>query len=221
MQEPMDSPPEYDRIEAVMTSVEAPHALRERIAAERDRTLIRRVVVKRMKRSGALAGVAAVLGASLALLAPSGGSPAPSPLDAAALATRGSVASAPLPSGADPRLLAVRVAGVPFPVWAERFPWKPSGQRTDGLGDRTTLTVFYDNPDGVRLGYTIVDGKALKWPEGARTVVRNGVEVHLLRHQGRVIAFWRERGHTCVISAPESVPEDRMVTLASADGYIA
>jgi hypothetical protein len=221
MHHPMDSPPDYDRIEAVMTSVEAPHALRERIAAERDRTLIRRMVVKRMKLTGALAGAAAVLGAGLALLAPSGGNHPPGPLDAAALAMRGSVASAPRPSGADPRLLAVKVAGLPFPAWAERFPWKASGQRADALGDRTTLTVYYDNPQGTRLGYTIVDGKALPWPDGAQTVTRNGVEVHLLHNQGRVLAFWREHGHTCVISAPESVPEDRMITLASADDYIA
>jgi hypothetical protein len=222
MEEPMESPPEYDRIRAAVHSVEAPAALRERISAERDRTLIKRMVVRRMKLTGVLAGGAAVLGASLALLAPSGGgTDAPSALDAAALATRGAVAAAPRVNPVQPHLLRVSVGGVPFPRWQERFPWKPTGQRVDELAGRSTMTVFYDDPRGVRLGYTIVDGEALPWPAGARTVVRNGVEVHLLRRAGRIMAFWRAHGRSCIISAPDSVPAERMVALASAEDYVA
>jgi hypothetical protein len=35
------------------------------------------------------------------------------------------------------------------------------------------------------------------------------------------MAFWREHGHSCIISAPEGVPEDRMILLASSTGYAA
>jgi hypothetical protein len=220
MEEPMESPPpEYDRIVAAMSSVQAPHTLRSRIESERERTLIRRTVVKRMKLSGVLAGAAAVLGVGVALVAPSHG--APSSLDAAALATRGAVAAAPHVNPSHTHLLAASIGGVPFPRWEERFPWKPSGQRTDELGGRSTLTVFYDDPNGVRLGYTIVDGKPLAWPDGGRTVTSHNVDVHLLRQGDRIIATWRAHGHTCVISAPNSVPGARMVMLASSRDYIA
>jgi hypothetical protein len=217
MQDPMQP---YESIHELIASVEAPHALRERVAAERDRTLTRRVVVKRMKLTGVLAGGAAVLGAVFALLAPSGNVGTPSSLQVASLATRPLSAAAPAVDPSHPRLLRVAVGGVPFPVWSDRFPWKPSGERADAVEGRTTRTVFYDNPAGVRLGYTIVDGAALPWPGGARTVVRRGVEVHVLHHAGRVIATWREHGHSCVISAPDSVPESRMIALASARSYI-
>ena len=136
MEEPMEFPPEYDRIHAAMSSVQAPHVLRSRIEAERERTLVRRMVVKRMKLSGVLAGCAAVLGAGVALLAPAHA--APSTLDAAALAQKGAVAAAPGVSPSHEHLLSVSVGGVPFPRWIERFPWKPSGQRTDEISGRST-----------------------------------------------------------------------------------
>ncbi len=222
MEEPMESPPEYDRIQAVMTSARtaAPAALRERVAAERDRTLVRRTVVKRMKLTGVMAGAAAALGVAVGLVAPAGHSSAPSPLAAAALATRGAVAGAPQRDLAHPHLLRVAVDGVPFPRWEERSPWRPSGQRADAIGGRTALTVYYDDPRGVRLGYTILDGAALAWPEGARRVVRNGVEVRVIRGHGRVAAFWRVHGHSCIISAPDTVPDGRMIALASARTYV-
>ena len=91
----------------------------------------------------------------------------------------------------------------------------------DELEGRTTQTVYYDDPAGVRLGYTIIDGEPLAWPEGAKVVTRHGVPVHLVHQDDRVIAVWRAHGHTCVISAPDSVPESRMVALASADDYVA
>jgi hypothetical protein len=211
-------PPEYDRIVAAISSVQAPHALRSRIESERERTLIRRMVVKRMKLSGVLAGAAAVLGVGVALVAPSHG--APSSLDAAALATRGVMAAAPRVDPSHEHLLAASIGGVPFPRWEGHFPWKPSGQRTDELDGRSTQTVFYDGigqAPRVRLAYTIVAGAPLAWPDGARTVTSNGVAVHVLRRDDRIIATWRAHGHTCVISAPASVPEDRMVALASYD----
>ncbi|MCW2968755.1 MAG: hypothetical protein JWM71_2527 [Solirubrobacteraceae bacterium] len=221
MQEPMEHDPAYDRIRAAIASVEAPHALREHIAAERDRTLTRRLVVKRMKLTGLLAGAAAVAGVVLALVAPSGNGGPPSADQVAALATRPVAAGAPAVDRANTHLLRISEDGVPFPKWSERFPWKAAGRRNDTVGGRATQTVFYDNPAGVRLAYTIVGGSALAWPHGARTVTSNGVEVHLLHQGHRVIAVWRELGHTCVISAPDSVSDQHMIGLASARTYIA
>lgn len=218
MGEPMEPHPEYERVQTVVRSVEAPAALRERIAAERDRTLIRRMVVKRMKLTGALAGAAAVLGIAVGLLSAGGGAD-PSSLDAALLASRQPVAAAPTVDPEHPRLLRAEVGEVTFPAWSDRYPWKASGQRTDELDGRDTRTVFYDDPDGVRLGYTIVAGEALAWPEDARTVARDGVEVRVVRREGRVLAFWRVDGQTCVISAPDTVPEGRVVALAAYDPY--
>jgi hypothetical protein len=217
MEDPMGSHhPDHDPLTEVVRSVRAPDALRARIDAERDRTLVRRMVVKRMKATGALAGVAACLGIGVGLASLGGDGGSPSPLAAAALATRPAQDAAPRTDGGDRHLLAASVDGVAFPVWSDRFPWKASGQRTDELEGRRTTTVFYKSPQGVELGYTIVAGDALPWPEDSRRVDRNGVEVWVAHRDRRVVAYWREHGHTCVISAPDSVPQERMVALASA-----
>jgi hypothetical protein len=113
--------------------------------------------------------------------------------------------------------LRASVDGVTFPTWSDRYPWIPSGQRTDTISGRRAVTVFYDTPRGVRLGYTIVAGRQLAWPGGSRRVISHGVEVHVLRRADRIVATWREHGHQCVISAPGSVPADRMIELAASD----
>src|SRR4051794_22923458 len=132
----MDPTPEFEPVRSIIASVEAPHDLRQRIAAEEERTLVRRMVVRRMKLTGVLAGGAATLGVIVALMAPSHA--APTALDAAALAQRGWVAQAPPVNTSDTHLLRASIGGIPFPRWEERFPWKPSGQRTDELEGRST-----------------------------------------------------------------------------------
>ena len=209
--------PFYDDALRLITAVEAPHGLRERISAERERHAVRGLVVRRLKLSGAMAGVAAAMGVVLALVVPAGNSSGPSPQQVAAIAVRGATAPAPAVDPAHPRLLDARVADVSFPVWSDRYPWKPSGRRADRVAGRDTVTVYYDDPKGTRLGYTIVSGAAVPWTSGSRTVTSNGVEVHVSHAGGRVVAEWREHGHSCVISAPDSVPEQRMVFLASHD----
>lgn len=211
----MDPHPRYERVEAVVASVEAPAALRERIAAERDRTLIRRMVVKRMKLTGVLAGGAAVLGIAIGLLSLAGQEDT-SALDAARLAARPPVAGPPAVDPQQPKLLRAAVGDVTFPSW-EGYDLAVTGRRSDEIGGRDAVTVFYEDTGGVRIGYTIVDGEALPWPDGAELVKRNGVDVHVLRRDGRVLAFWRADGQTCIISAPGAVGEDRVVALASYD----
>jgi hypothetical protein len=213
----MESHPDYDRVRTVIGSVEAPHALRMRVEAERDRTFTRRTVVKRLKLSGALAGVAAAMGVALALVVPGHGTPS---IDRAiALTHLQPLGAAPAPAPAHPELLSVRVGDVAFPSWSGEVPWKASGQRSDTIDGRRAVTVFYDNPQGARLGYTIVDGSALAWPRGARTVVSEGIEIHALRQGGRNVVVWREHGHSCVMSAPAGVPQGRLVQLAAGVGH--
>lgn len=219
MEEPMEPNPDYDRVLSVMTTVEAPPALRDRIAQERDRTLIRRMIVKRMKLTGVLAGAAAVLGITVGLLSVSQKPEGPEPLVAAALASRPTAAAPPAVDPEHDELLKASVGGVTFPRWDERYRWTPTGQRTDELEGRATRTVFYTDPRGVRLGYTIVDGEPLAWPEGARRVTSGGVDVHLVRRGGRILAFWRAGGRTCILSAPDTVSEDVIVRLAASKAY--
>lgn len=211
----MDPHPDLERMRAAIDGVEAPDSLRAWLAdQQRDRRAAPRIDLRRRLRvTGGLAAAAAVAGAALAIVLPAG---APTVLEAAALAADGPRAAAPAVDPAHPSLLRKSVDGITFPTWS-RYPWKPSGERTDTLDGRRAVTVFYDNPKGVRLGYTIVAGNALDWPEDSRRVVRHGVEVYVLRHEGRLVATWREHGHQCVISAPGSVSTDRMVDLAAAD----
>ena len=211
----MSSHPDNERMLEVISRVEAPVELRERIAADAARTAPRRAVRSRLRVTGGLVAAAAAAGAALAIVLPSG---APTVEQAAALASRGAVAAAPAPQPGHPALLQRSVDGVTFPKWSDRYPWRPSGQRSDTIEGRHAVTVYYDATQGTRLAYTIVAGKQLDWPKGSQTVVRNGVEVHLLRRGDRIVATWREHGHQCVISAPASVPADRVVELAASDG---
>jgi hypothetical protein len=214
----MDHDPDYEPIRALIASVEAPLRLRERVVAERERHAMRGMLVRRAKLTGAIAGFAAALGIAAALIVPAGnGVNGPSVTQLAALAGRGATAPAPAVDPADPTLLRAKVQNVSFPRWSGRLSWRATGQRSDSVGGRHAVTVFYQDPRGVRLGYTILAGAAMDWSPASRKVVSNGVEVHVQQTGGRVIAEWRERGHSCVISAAASVPESRMVFLASHD----
>jgi hypothetical protein len=208
---------DYQRIQEVVASVHAPLGLRERVEAQRTRAIApRQAFARRLRATGGLAAAAAVAGAVVALVVPSGN--APGVFDAVALASRGPALAAPPADPARPSRLRRSVAGVPFPSWSGTR-WRAVGQRSDRLAGRDAATVFYAGPGGTRLAYTIVSGGPLAWPRGAAVRVHDGVEVRVLRRGGRVVATWRERGHQCVISAPASVPAARMVQLASRAPY--
>lgn len=203
-----------ERIGAVARSVRAPESLRARIDAERDRTLVRRLVVRRMKLAGALSVPAAALGVMVGLMA---GTPAPTALEAAAPAALAASAPAPALDPEHPGSLAVAVDDVRFPEWEG---WRPTGQRVDEIEGRDTRTVFYEDR-GATVGYTIVAGKALAWPDDARTVERDGVELRVLERDGRRLVFWRVAGQTCILSAPGTVPEEALVSFAASASYVA
>lgn len=201
------------RMRALVGSVEAPAALHARIEAEQARQASRRARRRAWLAGGAVAVALAALAAALVVvLAPS---EPPTVVEAAALAGRGPAAPAPARDASDPDDLARSVDGVAFPAWSDAVPYRAVGERSDTIEGRQAATVYYSGPRGARVAYTIVAGPALDWPEGARQAVRDGEEIWLLRRPGGVVATWRELGHQCVLSAPASVPDDAVLTLAA------
>jgi hypothetical protein len=148
----------------------------------------------------ALAGSLAVsLLALLAVTLLPGPAGEPDMARVADLATREGTAPAPAKDPARQGLLAEEADGIPYPDWRKKFGWKAEGARTDELGGRRAETVFYEHR-GHRIGYTILSGKALDPPRGARRTVRNGVELHAFRDGPRTVVTFERAGRTCVLS---------------------
>ena len=139
--------------------LKAPLRLRERIEAERERARgpARR---RRLTLGGALAGATAAAALLVVLLLP-GGAGGPSVVEASELGTLPPTQPAPEPGR--PKLLDTSAFGLPFPDWAEKFGWEPSGRRVDEIDGRRAVTVFYEK-EGREIAYTIVSGDALPAP---------------------------------------------------------
>ena len=200
-----------EAVEAVRATLPlAPDRLRARVHAmgAKSRPTHRRWLMP----AGGLAAAAAAVAAAL-VLAIGGNAAAPTVADAAALTVRPAVASAPAPEQSRP-LLEASVGGIAFPDWAAAFGWRAVGQRTDKLDGRHTVTVFYAK-GSKRIGYTIVDGTALAWPDGARQTIRRGTDVRSIELSGRTVVTWRRDGHSCVMSAGKGVSRSELVTLAA------
>jgi anti-sigma factor RsiW len=176
----------------------APAALRARLEAARPRR--RTVARRRIAYGGGLAGALAVVALALILLLPSGTPGAPSVSDAAALATLGPTQAAPVPDPTGPGArLNQNVGDVYFPNWGSRLDLRAVGQRTDHLGGRTAVTVYYRS-GGERIAYTIVSAPALTEPATAPKTWRDGIEMRTLTVSGRLVVTWRRSGDTCVLS---------------------
>jgi hypothetical protein len=201
-------------IAAAVAETSAPLALRERIERDRERA---RPAARR--RWFGVAGSIAAVGAAVlaAIVIEVGGTQAPGVLATVQLAGKGPALPAPKHDPANPALLQAKSDGLPFPNWYDKFQWRASGARTDTIGDRDAKTVYYDSPLGARLAYTILGGKAIAPPDGARTIRRHGTEFHVMNRGGRRIVVWERAGHTCVMSAPVSVPQSRLIDLAGWD----
>lgn len=200
-------------VHAAVAQTRAPLALRERIEQQQRAGRPER---RRWALGGSLAATAAAVVAAI-VLATGGGVAGPTVADAAQLALRAPTAAAPAVDAAHPGLLRRSVGGVTYPSWQNRFPWKASGQRQDTLDGHTAVTVYYDDPSGVRIGYTILGGRALAEPSGPS--VRHGSERYVVLQRGaRTIVTWRRGGHTCVLSGPRTVPSARLLALASWSG---
>lgn len=159
----------------------------------------------------ALTGLAAIC-AAVVIGVTGGGSGGPSIPAAAALAFAPSVGSAPAAQNA--RLLDVSYGGVTYPNYA-KFSVPPTGTRTDRIGGRPALTVFYRLPNGTRLSYTVFSGKAVPLPSSARVVKYEGVPLRLFStSSGLSVVTLVRFGRTCVLAA--RVKPDVVLSLAAA-----
>src|SRR5919202_685034 len=201
-------------VRAAVADTSAPLALRERI--ERDRERARPAGRRRfLGLAGSFVAVAAA--AAVALVVSLGGSSKPSVLATVRLAGAGPVLPAPARDAQNASILTTRIEGLPLPNWNQQFKWRASGARTDDLDGRKATTVYYTSPLGARAAYTILGGAAIPPPEDARTLRLRGHPYHLLTQDGRRVVVWDRAGHTCVMSAPMSVPEERLLDLAAWD----
>ena len=206
-------------IAAAVAETMAPLALRERIEADRARAGQRggarrsRGLLGKLVPAGGLVAAAVV-----ALVLVLGGSNAPSVLATASLATGGPVLPAPAEDASNKAVLKASMEGLPFPYWDDSFQWKAVGARDDKIKDRSAKTVFYDNPKGARAAYTILGGDKLDEPSHVRELTKNGVELWITQDKGRRIVVWTRAGHTCVLSAPIAVPEQKLLQLATWKG---
>jgi len=201
-------------VHAAVAGTSAPLALRERI--ERDRERARPAARRRLfGLAGSFAAVAAA--AAAAVVISLGGSTTPSVLATVRLAAAGPVLPAPAHDARNPALLQTKIEGLPFPDWNEKFQWRAVGARTDEIEGRPAKTVYYSTPIGGRAAYTILGGDAIPAPDGARTVQLRGNAFHLLRQAGQRVVVWDRAGHTCVMSAPTAVPEQRLLEIAAWD----
>ncbi|MBV9837195.1 MAG: hypothetical protein JO156_03685 [Solirubrobacterales bacterium] len=191
--------------------VRAPAGLRSRIEAQRpSRRVLQR---RRFGYAGSLAGALAAAVLALVLVLPGGTPGAPSVGQAASLATLGPSAPPPAPDPGAPRVkLGRNVEDVYFPNWAQRFGWRPVGERTDRLRGRLAVTIYYDWRSA-QIAYTIVAAPALTQPAAPVTNL-SGTELRTLGLGGRLVVTWRRAGHTCVLSGA-SVPASELQRLAA------
>ena len=161
----------------------------------------------------AVAGLAAVCAAVvIGIVAVGGGSSGPSIPAAAALAFAPS--TGPAPAARSTKLLDASYGGVTYPNYA-KFSVPPTGERTDRVGGRPALTVFYRLPSGTRLSYTVFSGTAVPLPHDARAVRFDGVPLHVFTtSSGLSVVTLVRHGRTCVLAARTG--PDAVLSLAAA-----
>lgn len=212
-----DTPKRTDLdIAALASSVKAPEALHQRVQAmvdeahERDRRPQDRrsrrgarapVPLVRWRLAAALAGSAAAVAAALvvAVVLTGGGASAPTVQQAVALTLRPATSAAPTEDAVHRSQLNVAVEGVAFPYWKERFGWRSAGARQDRVAGRSITTVFYADPQGRRIGYAIVSGRAPSMG-GGKVVWHRSIPYHVISEQGATVVTWPRSGHLCVVS---------------------
>jgi hypothetical protein len=208
-------------IAAAVAETSAPLGLRERIEADRSRAAAggsrhrRRRVLGLLLPAGGL--VAALV---VAVVMVTGGGGTPSVVATAALATRGPVLPAPDEDKSNGAVLKASIEGVPFPYWDDSFQWKAVGARDDKIEDRDARTVYYENAKGVQAAYTILGGDAVDPPSDSRKQTQNGIVLWVTTDSdsGRRIVSWQRGHHTCVLSAPLAISEQKLLALASWKG---
>ena len=205
-------------IAAAVADVRAPQSLREGIERDRERATARaRVPFWRRHRWGlAAAGAAAAALAAVAIALETGSNETEPSLTKVYAATQlVPTKAAPARLGGSPPVLDARVGNLEFPDWQQKFGWKAVGRRDDSLSGRPVTTVFYRNPEGARLGYSVVSGDPLGGKPPGRQVTRKGNSYHVAREGEHTTVTWTQQGHTCAIVASSTVPRANLVDLAA------
>ncbi len=204
-------------ISAAVADTHAPQSLRESIERDRERAQAapKASFWRRPRILAATAATAAALAGIVVAIQAGSESSAPSLAAVEAAAGLEATRPAPPPEGGDPPVLAARVGPIPFPDWQKSFGWKAVGSRVDEISDRTVKTVFYRNPDGARLGYSIVAGEPLGEKPPGHPVTRAGNTYHVVDAGEHTLVTWTQQGHTCMFVASAAVPEARLVDLAA------
>jgi hypothetical protein len=149
--------------------------------------------------AAAATGIAVVAAAIVIAAVAGGGGGRPSIPAAAQLAF--SSATGPAPAAKSATLLDVSYGGVTYPNY-QKFSVPPSGTRTDRIGGRPALTVFYRLPDGTPLSYTVFSGKAIPLPANTRNVKFEGVPLKTFTtSSGLSVVTLVRYGRTCVLAA--------------------
>ncbi len=163
--------------------------------------------------AAAVAGLAAVCAAIvIGVIVVGGSSSGPSIPAAAGLAFAPS--TGPAPATRTAKLLDVSYGGVTYPNYA-KFSVRAVGVRSDRIGGRPALTVFYRLPNGTRLSYTVFSGNAVPLPHDARTVTFEGVSLREFpTSSGLSVVTLVRYGRTCVLAA--RVKPDVVLGLAAA-----
>jgi hypothetical protein len=221
-QEPLPDDAEIDaigrHIQALAQEVEAPATLRMRLAEDRGaRARPGRGRARRRFALPALGGVglAAVAAVVLVLVGVGGSAGAPSLDDAVALALAPPTKPAPAVDPANTQLVDAEVAGIAFPNYGYAWPkWMAKGARRDRISGRDAATVVYRGPRG-DVGYTIVAGKPLDPPAGARHVQAGGLDLSIVRRDGATVVTWERDGHTCVLAGRGAGVEQQLVKFAT------
>jgi hypothetical protein len=204
-------------ISAAVADTRAPQSLRESIERDRERAQAAPTTFWRRHSRilAATATAAAVLAGIVVAIQPGGETSEPSLAAVQAAAGSEPAEPAPAPSGGDPPVLAARVGAIPFPDWQDKFGWKAVGSREDEISGRAVKTVFYRNPDGARLGYSIVAGEPLGERPPGHPVNRSGDTYHVAHRGEHTLVTWTQQGHTCTFVASSTVSEARLVDLAA------
>ena len=157
-------------------------------------------------------GGLAVVCAAIVIAVAGGGSSGPSIPAAAALAFAPS--TGPAPGVKSAQYIDAAYGGVTYPNYA-KFSVPPTGVRTDRIGGRPALTVYYRLPDGTPLSYTVFAGKAVPLPPGVKDVRFEGVPLRYFRtSSGLSVVTLVRHGRTCVLAAKTS--PDKVLALAAA-----
>jgi hypothetical protein len=189
--------------------VRAPAALHERIealvaassegrATPSTHTSSRRVSL-RLGLGGAVAA-AAVVTLALVLGSSGTGAPALNVSEATALTLRPATMAAPAENPRADAQLAANVDGVAFPYWEDHFGWRSTGARTDHVGGRDVMTVFYSNSSGRQIGYAIVAGTPAPKLSGGVVDWRGGTPYRVLSKGASRVVLWLRDGHLCVLA---------------------